>query len=156
MPIWVQYVQALGSIFIAIVAAFIASNIAWRQWKTAQSKVVLDLFEHRMAVYDDLRKAMPGIIASSAAADEMIFVMHKAMGRVPVLFGPEVQKYLSELQKDIFTIADKQSSMETLAGVERDEAVKIKHETLRKVRTSFYDEFPKLIAPYIDMHQKLP
>jgi hypothetical protein len=38
----------------AIIAALVAV-IAWLQWRTAQEKVLLDLFDRRFAVYEELR-----------------------------------------------------------------------------------------------------
>lgn len=50
-PHWTSYITALTIPVIAIVAAI----IAYRQWRTAQSKLKLDLFEKRMVVYQAAR-----------------------------------------------------------------------------------------------------
>jgi hypothetical protein len=52
LPYCVQLVQALGPTVVAVIAAFIAGYIAWRQWRTAHDKLSLDLFEKRFAVYE--------------------------------------------------------------------------------------------------------
>jgi hypothetical protein len=52
LPIWLEYAKALGPSFVAVVAASIAGTIAYRQWRTAQNKLKLDLFEKRMAIYE--------------------------------------------------------------------------------------------------------
>jgi hypothetical protein len=47
LPSCVQYIQALGPTFVAVVAAGIAGYIAWRQWRTAHDKLTFDLYEKR-------------------------------------------------------------------------------------------------------------
>lgn len=51
LPLWVEYVKALGTPVVALIAASIAGVIAYRQWVTARNKLKLDLFDRRMAVY---------------------------------------------------------------------------------------------------------
>lgn len=51
LPLWVEYVKALGTPIVALIAASIAGGIAYRQWVTARNKLKLDLFDRRMAVY---------------------------------------------------------------------------------------------------------
>ena len=53
LPLWVEYVKALGTPVVAIVAASIAGAIAYRQLRTARNKLKLDLFDKRMAVYQN-------------------------------------------------------------------------------------------------------
>lgn len=49
---WLQVGQLFGTLAIGGVAGI----IAWRQWKTAQDKVKLDLFDRRFAVFMDARR----------------------------------------------------------------------------------------------------
>jgi hypothetical protein len=51
LPIWIEYVKALGTPLAALVAAFIGGFIAYRQMQTAKNKLKLDLFDKRVAVY---------------------------------------------------------------------------------------------------------
>jgi hypothetical protein len=51
-------------IIAAITASFVAL-IGYLQWRTAQNKAVLDLFEKRREVYEGVRKAGAQIIAQS-------------------------------------------------------------------------------------------
>ncbi|MER8838471.1 hypothetical protein NKH86_06875 [Mesorhizobium sp. M0913] len=54
LPLWAQILQALLTPVIALAVGF----IAYRQWRTAHSRLVLDLFEKRLAVYEQTRKAV--------------------------------------------------------------------------------------------------
>jgi len=55
LPIWLVYVQALGPPFVAFVFGAVAAMIAWRQWKTANDKLRLDLFDRRWKVFDAVK-----------------------------------------------------------------------------------------------------
>jgi hypothetical protein len=54
VPIWIQYLQALSTPAIALLAA----TIGVLQWRTAHQRAVLDLFDRRMENYDALNAAM--------------------------------------------------------------------------------------------------
>lgn len=63
LPLWVQYVQALGPMLVAVVAAGAAGYFAWRQWRTARTRVALDLFNERFAIFeilDEINQAWGG------------------------------------------------------------------------------------------------
>ena len=55
LPRWMEYVQALAPTVVAIIAALIASYIAWRQWRTAHDRLSFDLYEKRFAVYEAVK-----------------------------------------------------------------------------------------------------
>jgi hypothetical protein len=47
---WYAIGRDFGPAFIALIAVIIASMIQYRQWKTAQDKLKLDLFEKRVCI----------------------------------------------------------------------------------------------------------
>ena len=51
LPVWVQYIQALGPTIVAVVVGWIAGYVAWRQWRTAHDRLSFDLYEKRFEVY---------------------------------------------------------------------------------------------------------
>jgi hypothetical protein len=55
LPFWVQYVEVFGPSFIALIAAFFASYIAYRYWRTVHYRLRLDMFEKRYGVYEAIR-----------------------------------------------------------------------------------------------------
>lgn len=52
LPIWVEYVKALGTPTVALLASIVAAFIAYRQWRTARNKLKLDFFDRRMEIYN--------------------------------------------------------------------------------------------------------
>jgi hypothetical protein len=98
LPYWIQVLQALLTPAIAGAVAVIALF----QWRTAQQKVVLDLFNRRMETYTALRKIVTKIRGSSSAATtEISFEFLRAMDRAEFLFGDEIVEHLKRIDAAI-------------------------------------------------------
>jgi hypothetical protein len=90
--------QALAVPAIALLAAV----VAYAQWRTAQQKVVLDLFDRRMETYTALREIVCKIVASSSeATTEASFKFLQALDRAEFLFGGKVVEHLKKMDKAI-------------------------------------------------------
>ena len=101
----VTAVTAGTAIFVALVAYF--------QWRTAENKTVLDLFEERYAIYDAVRKAVAHMLRDLngfGPQDEQTFLTAKH--RAYFYFGDDVEQYLEQLWHDILNgkAADSQLS----------------------------------------------
>jgi hypothetical protein len=87
VPYWIQVFQGLLTPAIAAIAVMIALF----QWRTAQQKVVLDLFDRRMETYTALRTVAAKVMASSGAATlQTSFEFLQALDRAEFLFGNKV------------------------------------------------------------------
>ncbi len=118
-PIWVQYIEKLGAPIIAGIALLITFIYTRRQWRTAheqrkiaQQRVVLDLFDRRMEVYDALRVVLGKIVRSGATTNEDVFELVRAKDRVSMLFGEEVITYTENLWEKVNNHAE-QCTMES-------------------------------------------
>lgn len=58
LPLYIEYIKALGPTIVALIAASIAGVIAYRQWKTARNKLKLDLFDKRLTIYNTAFEAI--------------------------------------------------------------------------------------------------
>ena len=54
-PHWTAYLTAIATPIIAVTAAVIAGVFAYRNWRTAQNKLKLDLFDRRMVAYEKIK-----------------------------------------------------------------------------------------------------
>ncbi len=98
LPFWIQLLQALAVPAIALLAVV----IGYFQWRTAQQKVVLDLFDRRIATYTALRDIVAKVMASSSAATpDNSFKFLEALDRAEFLFGPEVTEHLKKIGEAI-------------------------------------------------------
>ena len=91
-PHWTAYLTAL----MTPVVAFIALGIAYRQWRTAQSKLKLDLFERRHAILDATRAFIKSSLTSKS--DEGLNLEYlRDMRTAKWFFGPEIPDYLENV-----------------------------------------------------------
>jgi len=67
-PHWTAYLTALLTPTVAILGAF----IAFRQWKLAQNKLKLDLFDRRFKVYEAARKFLSSVVTNGEVTDEAL------------------------------------------------------------------------------------
>lgn len=93
-PHWTAYLSALGTPIIALIAGGWAGYIAWRQWRTAQNRLRLDLFDKRFAAYAAARD----IMGCSSLRDEELaarFVSNAREARW--ILGAEIADYLENI-----------------------------------------------------------
>lgn len=138
-----------------ISVALSQAEIAKRNWQVGRDKIMLDLFDRRMAVYDDLRSVMTEIMQHGAVQQKTMYEFARAVDRIDILFGPEVSEYIAALRQEIgrhyraeVEIAHPQNEEARVAAIDRQFK---SFEQLMK----FFDEFPALLEGYAAMHQKM-
>jgi hypothetical protein len=150
VPYWIQTLQALLTPAIAAIAVLIGIF----QWRTAQQKVVLDLFDRRLAKYTALRDVVAKVMASGAATNEISFEFVQALDGVEFLFGDDIEHPLREINQAIGLLSVTGPERKELGpGPELQALVKKEREALNVVE-SFYSTFHERIKPYLRMHQK--
>jgi hypothetical protein len=87
--------------FISGLAASVAVIIAYLQWKTAQTKVVLEIHATRYAIYQDLREAVTMFLQELKFSTEVQRKYLDAQSRARFHFGAEVEEYLERLRRDM-------------------------------------------------------
>jgi hypothetical protein len=100
LPYWVQMVAALGPLFAALttlMVGVIVASIAYRQWQTAKEKLILDLFDRRMNVYQKLRQSISLVNASGKVSDEAERLFLEAENEAVFLFEQDIHAYLRDL-----------------------------------------------------------
>ena len=91
-PHWTAYISALTLPAIAVVA----SLIAYRQWRTAQNKLKLDLFEKRMLVYQASRDMLGFVATRGKITTEEQIKYITGIQTAKWLFGVDVGTYLEK------------------------------------------------------------
>ena len=135
--------------FAALIAAATVS-IAFFQWRTAQQKVVIDVFEERYKIYQQLRTAVSDYLQTLVFHLDAQRSFYEAMSRARYYFGAEVDSYLTSILRDINTahLFDRYA--------ERPSA-KIDDQVDRLNRiNAFYTEIDKMFVPYMRIDQKMP
>jgi len=105
-PHWTAYLTALLTPTVAVLGAL----IGYRQWRLAQNKLKLDLFDRRFKVYEAARDLLASIMTSGKEKDDEVFKFMVATREAKWLFDTEVANYLDK------QIYHKAIDLQTLAG----------------------------------------
>jgi hypothetical protein len=84
-----------GQLLTTLVIGGIAALVAWRQWRTAQDKIKIDLFDRRFAVFMDVRKIVSEIGQRRKISDPGL--INEVIARGRFLFHPDIHQQLEEL-----------------------------------------------------------
>ncbi|MDG4874165.1 hypothetical protein P9273_03510 [Mesorhizobium sp. WSM4935] len=162
LPYWIRLIQALGPTFAGFATAAIAlavAVIAYRQWRTAHDKILLDLFDRRFSVFNETAEFYKFCFSHTWHDIELhqLQPFHEVRRRAQFLFPKSVQDYLKDLHE---TAIDGHQAAGSASGKwgEQDEAVRhearkvvlAKVEHLRKLG----EEMGMIFAPFMAMHQR--
>ena len=145
-PRWTTCLSAL----LVPTVAVLGSVIAYRQWRTAQNKLKLDLFEKRFAVYDAARSLFASIMTSGKAKDENTFKFLSGTREAKWLLNADIAEYLDK------QIYNKAIGLQTLAaelegmpvGEERSANVQ-KQAEIKKWMLKQYEVLDEKFAPFL-------
>ena len=91
-PHWTAYLSALLTPTVAVLGSF----IAYRQWRLAQNKLKLDLFDRRFSVFQAARSFITSIITSGKAKGEEVSKFLFDTREAKWLFDSSVAEYLDK------------------------------------------------------------
>lgn len=100
LPLWVEYVKALGTPVVALIAAFIAGGIAYRQWTTARNKLKLDLFDKRMEIYSLSVTVLESVRSNGPADYTAISNLEEKLHAARWLFNRDLESHLQVMTTD--------------------------------------------------------
>jgi len=124
-PHWTAYLSALMVPLIAVLGV----AIAYRQWRTAQNKLKLDLFDKRFSVYDAARRMLASVMTSGKVRDEELFKFMVATREAKWLLSNELAHYLDEvLRRRMLELQTLDSELEGLA-VGPDRSANVRKQT---------------------------
>jgi hypothetical protein len=140
---------------ITAIVATVGAFIAYFQWRTAHQRVVLDLFDRRLQIFEDVEAAVKDVFASTNVTNETFFLLVKANGKARFLFGKEVNSHLQTMIEDFAWRMTFNDQIIDGSGDERQENLEKKHEVVLRIV-----DFPKtgqpLFEPYLSLTQKMP
>ena len=143
---WTEVLSALLTPTIAVVVAI----IAYRQWRTAQTRLNLDLFDRRFAIYDAARNLISSVMTSGKAKNDEMFKFHAHTREAKWLLNDEIAEYLDkefwELAVDLQTL---DTELEALSdGNERVDSVK-KRSEIKKWFRGQYEVLDEKFTPFL-------
>jgi hypothetical protein len=142
---------------IAALTAIFVAMVAFLQWRTAQQKSVLDLFERRHAIYEIVRNAVGTMTGNSNSFDqgrEIEFM--QAMERAYFFFGDDVVAYLDQLWSAILDVREADKELKDLnAPAALKAAIERRRSGMTRV-TQFHNTGKPLFAKYMRFSQAVP
>lgn len=95
----IEEIVKLFSALLTPVIAIIATYIAWQQWRTNRQKLILDRYDRRLHVYEEVRKILSIIVRDAKANTDDLLRFRTSVSEADFLFGPEVMEYIDEIYK---------------------------------------------------------
>jgi hypothetical protein len=129
----------------------VAAFIAWRQWRTSHDRLVLDLFERRFQVFQELTRAI--LIATNKPNAEIndLSNFDVATEKARFLFGPEVHSYLIEVRKHLINVIAKGRALAEMPDGEY--RTKAENEWVAGLNEmhGFYGKLANLVTRYLQI-----
>ncbi|MFK0332223.1 hypothetical protein ACIQUB_13940 [Rhizobium sp. NPDC090275] len=153
MPTWIQTFQALLTPVVAVAVAV----IAFLQWRTAHQKVVLDLFDRRLAFFDDVMELHRDYMRSATPTTK-IKTIARALGRMErkarFLFGEEVVAAINELATTMWEVLPHLIRAEKETDPSKATEITAAARSIESRINDWHKRFPDLCLPYMRMDQK--
>lgn len=145
---WTTYLSALLTPTVAVLGAL----IAYRQWRLAQNKLKLDLFDRRFSVYEAARNLLASIMTSGKARDEEVFKFMVATREAKWLLNAKVAEYLEEqIHRKAIELQCLSSELEGVpAGEERVPKIRKQYE-IKQWFLAQYDVLDAHFAPFLQL-----
>lgn len=99
-PHWITVVQGLGPTVVSVVIGLVAAGLAYRQWKTAHQKLVVDMFDRRFAFMGEMQGLVKGYLVRRDI-DDAVSSLRDLQQRSRYLFGADVTAFFEEIISDI-------------------------------------------------------
>ncbi|QKK28598.1 hypothetical protein FE844_002965 [Rhizobium indicum] len=153
VPAWILVLQALLTPAIAVAVGV----IAFMQWRTAHQKVVLDLFDRRLAIVNEVNATISyalsenGNLVSINAAMRLYDCEAKSL----FLFGSAVVGVIEEIRQDILLYHRRKAELErgggsAAEGRERHDSTGQAFFLIGKDQ----ERFIEVVLPFMRMHSK--
>lgn len=138
------WASAVAAGFAAL-ATFAALFISWRQVEVAKRQLDVDLFDHRMAVFDLVAAVESEIFTHGSIRGAHLDDMQRHVQKVERLFGADVkEKYL--------TLIDQLIDWDTASATQEPGETPTMPERMCDVRQA-KQELIEAISPYVDLHK---
>ena len=136
---------SIATLFLSIAVVV----IAWQQWRIADSKLRLDLFDRRYKVYDATRKFLAVIIREATFTDSQLFEFYGGTSDAEFLFGADVVEYLGQIRNRAVDMRTHQTLFQQMPfGDERSRHVQANHDDLSWLNDQI-TAMTKIFAPYL-------
>jgi len=152
MPAWIQVFQGL----LTPVIGAAVGGIAFMQWRTAHQKVVLDLFEKRLFVYNLLEEAAIEFELSPGRNDLPIRNAAEALSKGKFLFGADAFARIHQFFNAVKRFEPMPLEVALYdSEAERKNNIEKEHSAIMAEVKEFRRDMPNIFERYLRLDQKL-
>ena len=94
----IELIEISKSLLTPVIAG-VTTYIALQQWKTNKYKFVLDRFDRRFQIYEEVKKILNILIKDENVKKEDILKFRSSVSTSGFLFKPEIPTYIDEIYK---------------------------------------------------------
>ena len=135
--------QALSVIILGGLGAY----IAWRQWRTANDKLKLELFDRRLAAYRRLNDAIAPIVRSAKVTPEDATQFQRAMYDMRYLFDKETEDRVRDVYIMMTHKAALDAQLET--ADDKGKAVQQSHQLFQGIIDGITKDVPERMEKFM-------
>jgi hypothetical protein len=150
MPVVQRLIMNFSGLLTPLIAIIVA-YIAYRQWRTADNRLKLDMFERRLAIHSIARDLIASVVTSGVVDNSMLLSFVHGTRQARWLLDTSLQDYLdAEMYKSALCLQNLQSEEKCLSGddltgnVQKQSELKIWFTNQYGVLDSWFDKFLKL------------
>jgi len=134
---------------VTLFLSFAVVIIAWQQWRVADTKLRLELFDRRYKIYDATKKFLAVIIREATFTDSQLFEFNAGTSDAEFLFEADLVAYLGQIRKRALHMRTAQQLFEPLpVGDERSRHVQAAHDDLSWLSDQI-TAMTKTFTPYL-------
>jgi hypothetical protein len=162
-----DFAGPIATIIAASAAAFVTYKLGFNQVsiareqagfakansRSAQQKLILDLFDKRWSIVTELREVIGEVTGKVSHDAKRQFYL--AADRAGFLFGSEVTTYLARIQDSLAKHQAAGIYIDTDDDKRRGKGADVQYREFEVIQ-DFYTSFDPLIAPYMQMRDKVP
>lgn len=147
-PHWTSYLSALLTPIVTILGSF----VAYRQWRLAQNKLKLDLFDRRLSIHKAASEFLVSISTSGTIKNEEFYKFRASTSETRWLISESIAKYFNEDFLDkILEFQKIESELDgMLASEAKTNAVNAKNE-IRKWLLDQHEVLDKKFSNYLQL-----
>jgi hypothetical protein len=150
-----DFAGPFATVVAAGAASFVVLYFNRAQLRIAEQRLVLDLFDRRWEIVEDLRSAIAGMATEGIVMADDYRKYARASLRAAYLFGSDVTDYLETVRQAMERHVALQDSVRSEDDIIRVRAADGQAAAFTDI-TDFYKTIDPLIVPYMSLHQKLP
>ena len=147
-PHWTAYVSALLVPLVAVFAVYIGA----RQWRTAQDKLKLELFDKRLSVYSAATGLLGTVAANGEVSNGDLHDFLVATREAKWLLDTRLAKYLQQevydRAVDLLYLAGDLNAMRVQPDAQRTENIRRRTE-LKKMLSAQHEVLDDMFSPFL-------